>query len=207
MSIHTVPAALHLVRHGAVVNPDHMVYAGLPGFGLSDLGWWQAEAAADHLARLDVVGVVASPLQRAVETAAVIAGPHRVAVGTDVRLREWDLGDRWAGRRWEVLPAEFPGELEAYLADPTNLPFSSESLADLARRVAEAAEDAWNAQPCPGHVVLVAHQDPIEAGRRRLIGRGFDDFHAAKPAHAEVVSLVPGGSAWREIAVWSPPDR
>lgn len=204
MPTEATPSALHLVRHGEVENPDHVVYAARSGFGLSELGWRQAEAAADHLAGLDVVAIVASPLQRAVETAAAIASPHHVAVHTDARLREWELGDRWAGRPWEVLPAEFPGELEAYLADPTNLTFSSESLADVAARMAEAAEAAWSSRPRPGHVVLVGHQDPIEAGRRELCGSGLEDFHAAKPGHAGIVTLVPDGDGWQELDVWTP---
>lgn len=200
-------AALHLVRHGAVENPEHVVYAAEPGFGLSELGWHQAEAAAHHLAGLDVVMVVASPLQRAVETAAAIASPHHIAVSTDAGLREWELSERWAGRPWDTLPTEFPGELEAYLTDPTELPFSSESLGDLARRVAGAAEAAWNSRPRPGHVVLVAHQDPIEAGRRALCGRGLDDFHAAKPGHASVVTLIRHDDGWRDLGMWTPDIR
>ncbi|MFQ5427057.1 MAG: histidine phosphatase family protein, partial [Gaiellales bacterium] len=43
--LHTI----HLVRHGEVENPDHVVYADLPGFGLSATGSAQAEAAANHL--------------------------------------------------------------------------------------------------------------------------------------------------------------
>ena len=204
MSSDSPIAALHLVRHGEVENPDHLVYASRVGFGLSELGWRQAEDAAEHLAASDVVMIVASPLQRAVETAAAIAAPHHIAVSTDVRLREWELGDRWAGRRWEALPAEFPGELEAYLADPADLPFSNESLSDVAKRVAEAAEEAWRSRPEPGHVVLVGHQDPTEAGRRELCGRGLADFHAAKPGHCSIVTLVPDGTGWRELDMWSP---
>ena len=44
------PRFLHLVRHGEVENPDHVVYADLAGFGLSGRGVSQAEAAADYLA-------------------------------------------------------------------------------------------------------------------------------------------------------------
>lgn len=197
-------SALHLVRHGEVDNPGHLVYASLPGFGLSELGWRQVEAAADHLAGLDVTAVVSSPLQRAVETAAAIAAVHRIAVTTDPRLREWELGNRWAGRPWDALDSAFPGELDAYLADPADLPFAPESLADVAVRVAAAAEQAWDTRRRPGHVVLVGHQDPMEAGRRRLCGRGLQRFHDAKPGHAAVVSLVPTGVGWDEADVWAP---
>ncbi len=207
MSTDRPAAALHLVRHGEVDNPQHLVYASLSGFGLSEVGWSEAEATADHLAGFDVVTVVASPLQRAVETAAVIAAAHQVPVTTDDRLREWELGDRWAGNRWEDLPDQFPGELEAYLADPSDLAFSPEQLSDVAERAAAAVADVWSARPGPGDLVLVSHQDPVEALRRTLCGRPFDDFHADKPGHAAVVTLVVDGDAWREVATWAPPSR
>ena len=180
------------------------MYAALAGFGLSDLGWRQAEATAQHLADLEVAAVLSSPLQRAVETAATIASPHRTAVKADERLQEWALGTRWAGRPWEVLPDEFPGELEAYLEHPHELPFSPESLAELADRVAAAIAAMWASLPHPGHLIVVSHQDPIEAVRRRLTGRGFESFHGSKPAHATAITLVPDGARWDEWDVWTP---
>ena len=47
---------IHLIRHGEVHNPDHVVYADLDGFGLSELGRQQARAAAARLAETDVRG-------------------------------------------------------------------------------------------------------------------------------------------------------
>ena len=35
---------LHLVRHGEVENPDRLVYADMPGFGLSERGWSERAA-------------------------------------------------------------------------------------------------------------------------------------------------------------------
>ena len=49
---------IHLIRHGEVHNPDHVVYADLDGFGLSELGRQQARAAAARLAETDVCAVV-----------------------------------------------------------------------------------------------------------------------------------------------------
>ncbi len=199
-----VDPALHLVRHGEVYNPDHVVYATLTGFGLSDLGWRQAEATADRLARLDVASVLSSPLQRAVETAATIAAPHRKPVATDPRLEEWSLGTRWAGLAWETLPQQFPGELEAYLAHPHDLPFTEETLDQLADRMAASIHDMWECRDRPAHAIVVSHQDPIEAVRRLMTGRDFAEFHTGKPGHATVITLVPDGAGWREAEVWTP---
>src|SRR2546423_2146046 len=88
---------VHLMRHGEVYNPDGILYGRLPGFRLSDLGQKMAERVADHLADHDIKAVVASPLQRAQETAAPIAARHDLEVRTDERLIE--AGDFFPGQK------------------------------------------------------------------------------------------------------------
>ncbi len=41
---------VHLVRHGEVYNPDHILYGRLPGYQLSLRGRQQADVAARYLA-------------------------------------------------------------------------------------------------------------------------------------------------------------
>ncbi|MEQ0806404.1 histidine phosphatase family protein, partial [Mycobacterium tuberculosis] len=79
---------VHVVRHGEVHNPTGILYGRLPGFHLSATGAAQAAAVADALADRDIVAVIASPLQRAQETAAPIAARHDLAVETDPDLIE-----------------------------------------------------------------------------------------------------------------------
>lgn len=193
---------LHLVRHGEVHNPGHLVYADLPGFGLSDLGRRQAAETAAHLSDRPIGLVVSSPLQRAIETAGFIAARHGVGVVVDERLTEWKLAQGWAGLRWEDVEQERPGELVAYLADPADLPFSPESLAELGERIAASA--VAHAASSAGDTVVVSHQDPIHAGVRTLTGAGFADFNDDKPAHATVVTLERDEERWVEIGRFSP---
>src|SRR5437016_2187139 len=61
------------IRHGEVHNPEGVIYAGLPGYVLSELGRAQAAATAEALRGLDVAAIYASPLDRAMETATTIA--------------------------------------------------------------------------------------------------------------------------------------
>ena len=61
------------MRHGEVHNPEGILYGRLPGYHLSERGKAQAEAVAKSLVANDIVAVIASPLQRAQETAAPIA--------------------------------------------------------------------------------------------------------------------------------------
>lgn len=194
---------IHLVRHGEVQNPRHVVYADLPGFGLSMLGLEQAVAAGNHLASSPVGAVLSSPLDRALATAERIAASHDLPVVIDERLTEWRLGRRWAGIVWEDLPFKRPGELEAYLASPEALGFVDESLEDLGRRmIAVMNESAL----LDGAVVLVSHQDPVQAARRISTGRPLRSFHDTKPGHASITTLETADTneGWLEVDYWAP---
>ena len=79
---------VHVVRHGEVDNPTGVLYGRLPGYHLSDKGRAQAQAVADALAERDIVAVIASPLERAQETAGPIAAKHGLPVDTDPDLIE-----------------------------------------------------------------------------------------------------------------------
>ncbi|MEU3891072.1 histidine phosphatase family protein [Streptomyces sp. NPDC029041] len=81
---------VHVMRHGEVANPDGILYGRLPGYHLSDLGRRMADRVAEHLSGRDVTHVVASPLERAQETAEPIAKAHGLDLATDERLIEAD---------------------------------------------------------------------------------------------------------------------
>ena len=193
---------VHLIRHGEVENPHHVVYADLPGYGLSPLGMDQARATSAHLAAAPVAMVMSSPLLRALQTANEIAACHGLGVQIDESLTEWAVGTRWAGVRWEDLDEVFPGELTAYLQHPHDMPFASETLAQCGSRVAEAILAA--AGRIDGDLVVVSHQDPIHAGHLHLTAESPDHYHADKPTHASIVTLQPAAEAWLQISYWEP---
>jgi probable phosphoglycerate mutase len=196
--------SVFLVRHGEVLNPRHVVYADLPGYGLSPNGRRQAASAAARLP--PGITIVSSPLERAVETAAIIAADARGPVVLDEALTEWGLSGRWAGHVWEDLDIDFPGELHAYSTHPANLPFSPESLAQLAARVGGAI--ARHRERTGGPIAFVSHQDPIQAARLLLTGRPLADLNSGKPQHAGIVELDPRQPGpWIECGTWAPDQR
>lgn len=83
-----VTTVVHLMRHGEVHNPEGVLYGRRPGYHLSELGRQMADRVAEHLAGRDVTHVVASPLERAQETATPIAKAHGLDLATDERLIE-----------------------------------------------------------------------------------------------------------------------
>ena len=64
---------VHMVRHGQVDNPQHLLYERLPGFHLSAKGRRMARATADYMASqpdmASAVAIFSSPLERTRETA------------------------------------------------------------------------------------------------------------------------------------------
>ena len=194
-----MPDTLHLIRHGEVENPDGIVYGDLPGFGLSDTGHRQAAAAAELLGTRPIDEVRCSPLQRAVETAQPIAAAIGCELLVDERLTEFHLGSWWAGLRWDRLEVERADELAAYLNRPTDLPFLDESIHDVADRMA-AVVDEITARS----VVMVSHQDPVQALRLRLRGLSLERLQRDKPGHVGVVILDRTGDGWIETAMWHP---
>lgn len=119
-------------------------------------------------------------------------------------LREWALMERWRGHPWNTISSRYPGELEAYLEHPERLDFVDEQLSDVADRVAGVARELDGAHP-HGDVIMVSHQDTIQAGRLLLCGSALSSLHDDRPQDGEVISLRPG-PAWKEETSWKPGD-
>lgn len=149
---------VHLMRHGEVENPSGVLYGRLPGYHLSDLGRKMADRVAEHLSGRDITYVVASPLERAQETAAPIASVLGLDVARDERLIEADnafqgktfgVGDGALRRpsNWKLLVNPFrPSWGEPYVDQVVRMTSALEAARDAAR----------------GHeAVCVSHQLPI----------------------------------------------
>ena len=97
------------VRHGQSEWNAVGRWQGQADPPLSDLGRAQARSAAHSLGALDAI--VASDLQRAAETAAIISAALGVGpVIVDPDLRERDAGE-WSGLTREEIDLHFPGYL------------------------------------------------------------------------------------------------
>lgn len=197
-------ALVHMVCHAEVDNPEHVVEGNITGFGLSPHGLDQARRIGRYLGPRALVAIWSSPMEHCLRTAEEIAARSGVPVRVESDLREWSIAERWQGHPWSQLAKEFPGELEAYLERPHNLEFVDESLANLAERVARVARRLDDQHP-HGDLVVVSHQDPIQAARLLLTGSRLEDLHDEKPAQSAVVTLRPGGT-WIEETVWQPGD-
>ena len=195
-------ALVHLVQHAEVDNPDHLVCGSMPHFDLSPHGLEQARRVGRYLGARPVVAIWSSPQKRCLRTAEEIAARTGVPVRVDARLADWSLTDRWMGHPWSDLAQRFPGELEAYLKHPEQLGFIEEQLDDVASRIAGVVRSLETEHP-HGDVVVVSHQDAIQAGILHLTGASVSQLHSRRPSDGAVMTLRPGKS-WREETMWEP---
>jgi broad specificity phosphatase PhoE len=163
-----VRTAVHLVRHGEVHNPEHVLYGRLPGFGLSETGRAQALRVAEHLAPADVTALFVSPMQRAQETAVPIAEKHGLDPVTDDRLIE--AANAFEGQHVGVGDGALrKPEFWPLLRNPFR-PSWGEPYLEIAHRMLGVAHRARAA--AAGHeAVCVSHQLPIWTLRRFLAGQ------------------------------------
>lgn len=110
---------LFLVRHGETVDNARQIMQGQTQGCLNEKGREQARVVAERLAAESIDAIVASDLQRAIQTAEMIAEPHGLPVVTTSLLRERDWGG-FTGRfipdlKGEVWPDDIESE-EALLA-------------------------------------------------------------------------------------------
>ncbi|MCG6497288.1 histidine phosphatase family protein [Kitasatospora sp. A2-31] len=146
------------MRHGEVHNPEGILYGRLPGYRLSELGRRMADRVAEDLADRDITHVVASPLERAQETAEPIAKSHGLDLAVDERLIEAD--NIFQGKTFGVGDGSLrnPGHWK-YLTNPFK-PSWGEPYVEQAVRMMGALAAARDA--ARGHeAVCVSHQLPI----------------------------------------------
>jgi broad specificity phosphatase PhoE len=161
---------VHLMRHGEVHNPDGVLYGRITGYRLSDRGLEMARRVATHLSDggRDVVAVVASPLQRAQETATPVAAAFGLELASDERLLE--AGNFFEGSTIGARPGQLVHpRYWRYLWNPLR-PSWGEAYALQVTRMRAAVDDARRAY-AGGEVVLVSHQLPVWLTRRSFEGR------------------------------------
>ncbi|MBM7791249.1 histidine phosphatase family protein [Tenggerimyces flavus] len=176
---------VHLLRHGEVHNPTKVLYGRLPNYHLSELGLKMAERVAETVAHRDIVRVVASPLERAQETAEPIATALGKDIGTDPRVIE--AANVFEGQTFGV----GDGSLKKpqswwHLRNPFR-PSWGEAYREIVVRMLAAMADAR--RDAEGHeALLVSHQLPIWTVRSYVEGRHL--WHDPRKRQCSLASLT-----------------
>jgi probable phosphoglycerate mutase len=170
----------------------------MAGWNLSEDGRRQARAAAERLAAESVAAVYTSPLERAVQTAEIIAEACEAPMHVRDELTEAALAARWEGMRWREVRVRRLREWMTYLRRPLEMKDVPETLAALAERMAAALRALARAH-AGETIVAVSHGDPIRAGVLALTGGDPGALHSLRVPTGGIVTLDigPDGAARR----------
>lgn len=193
---------LHLVRHGEVYNPTHVLYGRLPHFELSPAGHEMAAQAAEYLKDegREVTRIVTSPLLRTRQS----AHPHEELWGleADVDSRLIEPANAFEGK---VMKKALLNPLNWWkLRDPKR-PSWGEPYQSIVDRMLLALDDAWF-DTSDGDVVLVSHQLPIWMTHLAVAGEPL--WHNPTKRRCALSSVTSfertAGGGWREVAYAEP---
>jgi probable phosphoglycerate mutase len=186
-----VATRLFLVRHGATQLTAENRFSGAVGVDLSDEGRAQARRLAERIAGDPIAAVYTSPLSRTVETADILARPHGLAPVHEDGLREIGHG-RWEGLTRAEVEARFPGEYDAWEADPfTFAPVDGETGLAVLARALPVIRRVVVAHP-GSTVLVVSHKATLRLVLASLLGmdaRGYRDRLDQSPACLNVVDF------------------
>lgn len=180
---------IYVARHGHVENPGNVLYGNLPGFRLSALGRSQALALGQRLARVRLAAVYSSPLERAVETAAIATARSPAIVP---ELVDWEPDPDWVGLPWSVIPTRYPQRWAEFRARPW-LVGAPAALA--LRRIAATHPGAG--------ILVVGHQDPLRAALQVL--RPVPGSRLRDDPLPQCGLRVVDPSSWKVVERWDPP--
>ena len=163
---------LTLVRHGQTAANAQNLLQGHINHPLDEVGLAQVSLLGGALQKISPVSrVVASPLQRAQQTAQAITQglSQHIEVETDPRWIELNYGD-FDG---QPVSSVSPEQWATWRTDEHFRPPHGETLAELSVRVHNAI-DALLADSVSAHIVVVSHVSPIKAAVAWTLGVGVE---------------------------------
>ncbi len=192
------PTMTVMLRHGATQYSLEKRFSGRGGrdVPLSPLGEQQVAAAALELAdRGGADVIVASPLLRTQQTAAIVAEQLGLPVHVDAGFAECSFGE-WDGLTFSEVQQRWPQEIEEWLASTQVAPPGGESFASVRDRVGAARQRVVE-QHHGQRVIVVSHVTPIKV----MVGLAIDaPLHALfrmelAPCSLTTLAWFPDGNA------------
>jgi probable phosphomutase (TIGR03848 family) len=179
---------LLLIRHG----DNDYIQAGrlpgrLPGIHLNENGRAIINSLAERLSSIPVRAIYSSPLERTMETAELIAQPHKIGVVPRDGLIEIDCGD-WQGLRLSKLRRNRFWRIVQN--SPSRFCFpSGESFYEAQQRICKEVEFLSKKHGSEELVICVSHADPIRLAVAYYVGMPLDLFQRLHVAPASITAL------------------
>ena len=185
---------LFLARHAVHGLVDQVLCGRMAGVHLGDAGRHQAALLARKLRSVGLAAVYTSPMERAQETASIIAAGTGCDPVIEKALAEIDFG-AWTGHRFEAL--QHDPDWRLWNAERgTARPPGGEPMAEVQARVMRWADAAAERHP-DAAIAAVSHGDVIKAMVAAVLGLPLDHYarFEVSPASLTTIILWPSGGA------------
>ncbi len=174
-----------LLRHGETAWNRERRVMGHENVPLSDAGRAQCERVGALLERWSVDRIVSSPLERARQSAEIIARCLDIEVETDERLAEVRFG-RWQGKRYSEIIDD--PEYHEFLKDPVGSPTpGGETIADVQRRGLAAIEE--RATPA-ARTLFVSHGDIVRSAICHFLAIPLAEFRRIRVDNCGLTAIT-----------------
>lgn len=182
---------VYLVRHGATPYSAEDRFAGAIDPQLSEEGVFQVERLAARLADDSISAIYCSPMVRTMQTATILAEPHKLEPIPKHGLQEINHG-HWEGMRRADVEAQFPEEYLAWEEDPyTFAPGGGEAGVNVIARALPVLRGIV-LEHRGQNVVIVSHKATLRLLISSLLGfdvRGYRDRLDQSPACLNVLDF------------------
>ena len=172
---------LYLIRHGQTEwNREHRVM-GVTPVPLAEEGRAGAAALARELKAKKIPVIYSSTVERALETARILAAEWGAEIREEPRLNESPF-EPWVGKTYSELRDD--ENFKLYFETPTRARFSNgEGMVDIQRRALEAVHDIVETVKT-GRAAAVSHADVIKPVLAHYLGMELDAIHRLSIANA-----------------------
>lgn len=184
---------LLLIRHATTDYVGRALAGRLPGISLNEQGRREAAQLAEQCAQAELAAIYASPLERAQETAAALAGPRQLELQTEPDLLELDYGE-WTNRRFDDLERDPAWKEFNAFRSTLGIPGGETLLAVQLRAV--CVLERIRQRHAGQTVAVVSHADTLRAAMTHYLGIPLDLGLRIDIAPATVSAI--------ELASWGP---
>ena len=145
-----------LARHGETEWNVEEVFRGRIDVELNETGIKQSELLAQYLSDLDIDAIYSSPLKRALKTAEMIAGYHKLDVEIVPGLIDLDFG-KWQGLPRQEVKDKYRELYAEWIKNPHQVKMPvGENINDVRKRATGVVDEVI--AKYKGTVILVSHR-------------------------------------------------
>lgn len=158
-----------LVRHGQTKSNVTGYFMGWSNEDISDLGYAQVRSLSSRLAEFPIATIYTSPLKRAMNTARILAEPHKLEPNVLDDLTEIGLGD-WQGLHRDEISQKWPEIWRQSRINPSVVTFPN---GENFQQLTERAVRAFNrivADNTNRHTLAVTHDAVIRVLTAHVLG-------------------------------------